>query len=84
MQPKSQGGLRLLSDWIVALMIKNLWNIATGKETLWVKWVHAVKLKGKSIWQVQKEYNDSWMWRTLLDLRHKVRLNMCRVIWNGV
>ena len=51
---KSLGGLglRLLGDWNVALLIKNLWNLTTGKETLWVKWVHAVKLKGKSIWQV--------------------------------
>ena len=35
-RPKSQGGigLRLVSDWNLALMIKNLWNIATVKKTL--------------------------------------------------
>ncbi|GJY81765.1 RNA-directed DNA polymerase, eukaryota, reverse transcriptase zinc-binding domain protein [Tanacetum coccineum] len=83
--PKSQGGLglRALSTWNEALLIKNLWNIAAGKETLWVKWVNSVKLKGKSIWQVQKEYNDSWMWKTLLDLRSKVRNNIWKVIGNG-
>ncbi|PWA91577.1 RNA-directed DNA polymerase, eukaryota, Reverse transcriptase zinc-binding domain protein [Artemisia annua] len=40
-------------------------------------------MKGKSIWQVQKEYNDSWTWKTLLDLRCKVRNNICKVIRNG-
>ena len=52
-----------------------------NKETLWVKWVHAVKLKGKIIWQVQKEYNDSWMWKTLLELRSKVRYNIVKDDW---
>ncbi|PWA81906.1 RNA-directed DNA polymerase, eukaryota, Reverse transcriptase zinc-binding domain protein [Artemisia annua] len=58
-------------------------ELQRGKETLWVKWVHAVKLKGDSIWKMQKEYNDSWMWRSILDLRMKVKHNICRVIGNG-
>ncbi|PWA74210.1 RNA-directed DNA polymerase, eukaryota, Reverse transcriptase zinc-binding domain protein [Artemisia annua] len=45
--------------------------------------VHGAKLKGRSIWQVQKEYNDSWMWKTLLELRSKVRYNTFKVIGNG-
>ncbi|PWA89784.1 RNA-directed DNA polymerase, eukaryota, Reverse transcriptase zinc-binding domain protein [Artemisia annua] len=56
-RPKSQGGLgiRLLSDWNVALMIKE-----------------------------SMEHSHSWMWRTILDLRHKVRANICKAIGNGV
>ncbi|GJT59972.1 RNA-directed DNA polymerase, eukaryota, reverse transcriptase zinc-binding domain protein [Tanacetum coccineum] len=47
-------------------------EISKGKNTLWVKWVNVVKFQGRSIWEIQKEYNDSWMWKTLLDLRSKV------------
>ncbi|GJX63561.1 hypothetical protein Tco_0296461 [Tanacetum coccineum] len=37
--PKSQGGrgLRSLDTWNEALLIKNLWNIAAKKNSLWVK-----------------------------------------------
>ena len=58
--PKNEGGLglRMLGNWNEALLIKNLWNIAASKDSLWVKWVNIVKLKGISIWDTQKKYND--------------------------
>ncbi|GJZ41493.1 RNA-directed DNA polymerase, eukaryota, reverse transcriptase zinc-binding domain protein [Tanacetum coccineum] len=75
--PKSQGGLglRLFGKWNEVLLIKNLW--------ICVKWVNVIKLKGKSIWDIQAEYNDSWMWKTLLDLMVKVRRNIFKVLGNG-
>ncbi|GJV10401.1 RNA-directed DNA polymerase, eukaryota, reverse transcriptase zinc-binding domain protein [Tanacetum coccineum] len=83
--PKSQGGLGLrpFGIWNEVLLIKNLWNITAGKNTLWVKWVNVVKLKGRSIWNIQKESNDSWMWKTLLDLRGKIRLNVMKILGDG-
>ncbi|GKD06361.1 RNA-directed DNA polymerase, eukaryota, reverse transcriptase zinc-binding domain protein [Tanacetum coccineum] len=53
-KPKNQGGLGLkdLMMWNKALFIKHLWNIANKKDTLWVKWVNTVKLKGVSVWVV--------------------------------
>nr|GEW10543.1 RNA-directed DNA polymerase, eukaryota, reverse transcriptase zinc-binding domain protein [Tanacetum cinerariifolium] len=83
--PKSQGGLglRLFGKWNKVLLIKNLWNIAEGKTTLWVKWVNVIKLKGRSIWEIQEEYSDSWMWKTLLDLRVKVKRNIFKVLRDG-
>ncbi|GKA26637.1 RNA-directed DNA polymerase, eukaryota, reverse transcriptase zinc-binding domain protein [Tanacetum coccineum] len=46
--PKEQGGLGLkfLKTWNEVLLIKQLWKIIEGKESLWVKWVNVVKLKG--------------------------------------
>ena len=78
-RPKCEGGLglRLLSNWNEALLIKNLWNIAASKDSLWVKWVNIVKLKRKSIWDVQKKYNDGWIWKVLLDLRDKIKDHVC-------
>ncbi|GJY03088.1 RNA-directed DNA polymerase, eukaryota, reverse transcriptase zinc-binding domain protein [Tanacetum coccineum] len=48
-----------------------------------VKWVNVVKLKGRSIWDIQKESNDSWIWKTLLDLRGKIQRNVMKVLGNG-
>ena len=70
-------GLRMLSNWNEALLIKNLWNIAAGKDSLWVKWVNIVKLKGNSIWDIQKKYNDCWIWKALLDLKDKIKTRVC-------
>lgn len=66
--PNSQGGLglRKLNTWNEALMTKNLRSIVAGKESLWVKWVNMFKLKGRSIWDVQKDSNDSCMWKFIL------------------
>nr|GEU51815.1 hypothetical protein [Tanacetum cinerariifolium] len=50
-KPKDEGGLDIkdLSSWNEALMSKHLWNVASMKESLWVKWINVVRLKGKSI-----------------------------------
>ncbi|GJX94788.1 hypothetical protein Tco_0349374 [Tanacetum coccineum] len=58
-------------------------NIAAGKNTFWVRWVKVVKLKGRSIWDIQKEINNSWIWKTLLDLRGKIKMNVMKVLGNG-
>ena len=82
---KGQGGLGLkkLDTWNKALLIKNLWSIADDKKTLWVKWVNMFKLRGRSIWDIQKYDNDSWMWKTMLDLRNKVRSSVWKILGDG-
>ncbi|GJT83822.1 RNA-directed DNA polymerase, eukaryota, reverse transcriptase zinc-binding domain protein [Tanacetum coccineum] len=69
--PKSQGGLGIksLGPWNEALLCKHLWNIVDNKESLWVKWVNVIKLKGKSIWEIQCEEKDSGTWKAILNLR---------------
>ncbi|GJS56531.1 hypothetical protein Tco_0629893 [Tanacetum coccineum] len=63
-KPKSQGGLglKLLGPWNETLLIKHICNIANMKETLWVKWVHAVKLIGTIHWDIDHDeyFNMSW------------------------
>nr|GEU73642.1 hypothetical protein [Tanacetum cinerariifolium] len=36
---KGGPGLRPLHDWNEALMAKNLWSIASNKDSIWVKWL---------------------------------------------
>ncbi|GJV03208.1 RNA-directed DNA polymerase, eukaryota, reverse transcriptase zinc-binding domain protein [Tanacetum coccineum] len=83
--PKNQGGLGLkdLVLWNKAMIIKHLWYIALDKNSLWVKWVNTVKLKGKSIWAVNEKVTDSWGWKNMLTLRDDVRQYMIMKVGNG-
>ncbi|GJR50539.1 RNA-directed DNA polymerase, eukaryota, reverse transcriptase zinc-binding domain protein [Tanacetum coccineum] len=56
-QPKQNGGLGIkpLESWNKILLVKHLWNIATKKDTLWVQWINMVKLKGRSVWEIEKQ-----------------------------
>ncbi|GKF18970.1 hypothetical protein Tco_0063888, partial [Tanacetum coccineum] len=63
--PKHEGGLgiRRIDDFNVALMATHIWSILTHRESLWVKWVHTYKLKGRSFWDVPCRGDVSWGWR---------------------
>nr|GEU29040.1 RNA-directed DNA polymerase, eukaryota, reverse transcriptase zinc-binding domain protein [Tanacetum cinerariifolium] len=60
-RPKEQGGLgfKPLQKWNAVLLISQLWKLIDKRESLWVKWVNTVKLKGKSIWEAECTNNDS-------------------------
>nr|GEZ55904.1 hypothetical protein [Tanacetum cinerariifolium] len=84
-RPKCQGGLGLKepSIWNKAMITKHLWNVAMGKESMWVKWISVEKLKGRSVWAINEEANDSWGWKNILKLRNEVRSNFVMKIGNG-
>ncbi|GKB91388.1 RNA-directed DNA polymerase, eukaryota, reverse transcriptase zinc-binding domain protein [Tanacetum coccineum] len=82
---KQKGGLGLkdLRVWNRAIIVKHLWHIVTDKESLWVKWVNTEKLKGRSIWEIKEDNNDSWGWRNLLKQRNDVRRFIISKLGNG-
>ncbi|GJR19345.1 hypothetical protein Tco_0967872 [Tanacetum coccineum] len=84
-KPKQYGGLGLkdISVWNKALLIKHLWNIANKKDTLWIKWICTVKLKEASVWLVQKEVSDSWGWKNFMDIRDLVLQHVKYEIGDG-
>ncbi|GJT55891.1 RNA-directed DNA polymerase, eukaryota, reverse transcriptase zinc-binding domain protein [Tanacetum coccineum] len=47
-------------------------NITSKKDSLWVKWIHEMRLKESSIWNVQWNDVDVWNWKCLLDVRDKI------------
>ncbi|GJT84545.1 hypothetical protein Tco_1066262 [Tanacetum coccineum] len=65
------------------MIVKHLWHVAIEKNSLWVKWIHIIKLKGRSIWAVNEEEYDSWGWKNILRLRDEVRKFMVIKIGNG-
>ncbi|GJX68521.1 hypothetical protein Tco_0304248 [Tanacetum coccineum] len=85
-KPKAKGGLGIknLSLWNKAMLVKHLWNLACKKDTLWVKWIHAVKIKGTSIWNVQGCNTDSWGWKNFLSIRDQNFHHAVYKIGNGI
>ncbi|GKB76435.1 RNA-directed DNA polymerase, eukaryota, reverse transcriptase zinc-binding domain protein [Tanacetum coccineum] len=58
-------------------------NIASRKESLCVKWINVVKLKQRSVWDVEIDSKDSWGWKCLLNLRSWVGNHMRYKIGDG-
>nr|GEY07351.1 hypothetical protein [Tanacetum cinerariifolium] len=63
--------------------ISKIWRIISKKESLWVKWVDLVKLKGKSFGEVSEDRDDSCTWKALFDIRSKVRYFFVHSVGNG-
>ncbi|GJV19454.1 RNA-directed DNA polymerase, eukaryota, reverse transcriptase zinc-binding domain protein [Tanacetum coccineum] len=51
-------------------------KLLVRKESLWVKWINVVKLKQRSVWDVDIDSKDSWGWKCLLNLRSWVGNHM--------
>ncbi|GJZ06511.1 RNA-directed DNA polymerase, eukaryota, reverse transcriptase zinc-binding domain protein [Tanacetum coccineum] len=84
-RPKDQGGLGIkpLNEWNEVLLMKNIWKIMEQKQTLWVQWVNKVKLKGRSVWDIDIDVNDSWGWKKLMELRDRIKPHIFHNIGNG-
>ncbi|GJQ89659.1 hypothetical protein Tco_0000798 [Tanacetum coccineum] len=80
--PKSEGGLgiRRLEAFNQALISSHIWCILSLKESLWVKWIHMYKLRGRSLWEIPLRGHMSWGWRKILQVRSLVR----QFIWYRV
>nr|KAJ0215658.1 hypothetical protein LSAT_V11C300101270 [Lactuca sativa] len=84
-RPKKNGvlGLRNLNEWNIALLSCRIWKIISGHNSLWVKWVNAYLLEGRSFWDVGFKDKMSWSWRNLLKIRTHLRDFFVVQIGNG-
>lgn len=73
-KPKAQGGLGLFDTtlWNLAAVGKLLWALCHMKEKLWIKWVHAYYIKGRSVWQTPTPTRASWLIHKVLSCRSKL------------
>lgn len=73
-KPKDQGGLGLkdLEKRNDMFLIKHIWNLLSGRDTIWVDWIQNVRLKRRNFWEVEKSRHASWLWNHMLDMRGQV------------
>lgn len=47
-------------------MAKHLWDLASKKDSLWVKWCHTHMLGDKCLWSCRVQPNGSWLWQKIM------------------
>ncbi|MFS7899786.1 putative RNA-directed DNA polymerase [Helianthus anomalus] len=77
-------GLKLLRTWNQALISKHTWNIISRKDSLWVKWIHAYRLKHGNFWEFESKVETCWGWRKILEYRSSLRDHIIHKIGNGL
>ncbi|GKD52832.1 hypothetical protein Tco_1286219 [Tanacetum coccineum] len=77
-------GLRSLEVFNLALMTNYIWNIVSNKESLWVRWIHTYKLRGRTLWDIRTKADMSWGWHKILQLRDLVKPFFWVLIGNGL
>ena len=60
--PKSEGGLGLKDtiSWNKACILQNIWAIITKAGSLWIAWLQAYVLKGRSLWKISLSLSYGW------------------------
>lgn len=83
--PKMEGGLGIkpLLIWNQALMAYHVWSVVSNRQSLWVKWIHTYRLRGKSFWEVKIPWDASWSWRRILNLRAAFRPYIKTLVGDG-
>ena len=76
-RPKEETGLgiRNIVQCNTCLMLKLISNICTNKkDTLWVRWIHSVKLNKCSLRKIKMPTECSSIWRKMLKIRNTTKL----------
>ncbi|XP_010678145.1 uncharacterized protein LOC104893708 [Beta vulgaris subsp. vulgaris] len=74
-QPKKAGGMgiRQVMQWNKAAMTKYVWAIASKQDSLWIKWVNNVYIKGADWWTYQAPQNSSWYWKQICKVKEEIQ-----------
>ncbi|PWA88361.1 reverse transcriptase zinc-binding domain-containing protein [Artemisia annua] len=65
------------------MISSHIWSIISGKESLWVKWIHVYKLRGRTFWDIPCRGNMTWSWRKILQIRPLIRRFLWYKLGNG-
>jgi hypothetical protein len=71
---KKEGGLGVINlpIWNKALLMKNLWNIPSKKDSLWVKWVSHYYLKNSPILEYVSHRDDSALMKNICAIKNQI------------
>ena len=83
--PKEEGGLglRRLEEWNEVLGSKLIWLLFAAGGSLWVSWVRRHLIGDRIFWELQPHRTDSWIWKSLCNLRYLARPMLVCEVGNG-
>lgn len=83
--PKEEGGLglRRLKEWNQVLGLKLIWLIFAAGGSLWVSWVRRHLIGDQNFWEIQPQRSNSWIWKSLCNLRYMARPMIICEVGNG-
>lgn len=83
--PKSEGGvgLRNFWTWNKTLNLRLILMLFAKRDSLWVAWNHATRLRNVSFWNAEAANHHSWIWKALLALRPLAKRFLRSKIGNG-
>lgn len=64
-------------------MAYHIWSIITKRDSLWVKWIHTYRVKGKNFWQIKVPWDASISWKRILGIRSTFQHFFNSEIGNG-
>ncbi|KAM6563873.1 hypothetical protein CsatB_023871 [Cannabis sativa] len=84
-QSKMRGGLGFRSVSIInkAFMTKWAWKALTDNSSVWSKVVNAKYLKGREFLNLERNGDESAMWKAVLQAREVLEQGICKKIGNG-
>lgn len=50
-----------------------MWAISTKKDSVWLKWIHSVYLKGVDWWGYVPKASSSWYWMKLCQIKEQLK-----------
>lgn len=74
--PKKNGGLNIKSckKWNVASVGILIWQLTKKEDTLWIRWVHGLYMRGdQNIWDHKPPAGCSWYWRKLNSVKAEMK-----------
>ncbi|OVA05573.1 Endonuclease/exonuclease/phosphatase [Macleaya cordata] len=83
--PYSEGGLGIRNLQIAntATNLRHIWDIVSGKDTLWVAWVNKNLIKSRDFWTLNTPNEASWCWRRILEHRPIARNMIISCVGDG-
>lgn len=83
--PKELGGLGIRDIWVLnrALLMKNLWKLASSAQPLWAQVLLAKYYPEGTLWDTNRTYACTSLWRGLMQLREDLAPYVRWSIGNG-
>ncbi|KAL2905400.1 LINE-1 retrotransposable element ORF2 protein [Bienertia sinuspersici] len=74
-RPKKEGGMgfKRIQQWNVANMGRYVWAIETKQDSLWLKWVNSVYIRGQEWWNYEPSKDASWYWKRICAIKEKIK-----------